>query len=150
MNTAPDTTAEPPVEAVNLPPALPATDGTPPPPVPVASKKPSAPRRPAAEQPAMDASSESAHSPAPQISPDISPRDQASLQRSTGDDVAVAEKNLENVRGKQLNASQQDLADKIRNFVAESRQASKDGDWARAQTLAQKARLLSVELINSL
>jgi hypothetical protein len=38
---------------------------------------------------------------------------------------------------------------KIRSFLSQSRDASKDGDWARAQNLAQKARLLSNELINS-
>ncbi len=149
MNTAPDTSAEPPVEVVIPPPALPAA-GALPPPVPIPSKRPG-PRKPAAGQPAMETSSEPpAHSPPPQISPEISPRDQASYERSTGEDIAVAEKNLDDVQGKQLNAAQQDLADKIHSFLEESRQASKDGDWARAQTLAQKARLLSVELINSI
>ncbi|MFZ3201530.1 MAG: hypothetical protein WA175_10320, partial [Candidatus Acidiferrales bacterium] len=100
---------------------------------------------------AMDVSSEPpAHAPAPQISPEISPHDQESYERSTGDDIAVAEKNLQDASGKKWNAAQQDLVDKIRSFLAESLEASKDGDWARAQTLAQKARLLSVELINSL
>ena len=149
MNTAPDTSAEPPVQAVN-PPALPAAEAVPPP-VPIPSKKPPAPHRPAADQPAMDVSSEPpAHAPAPQISPEISPHDQESYERSTGDDIAVAEKNLQDASGKKWNAAQQDLVDKIRSFLAESLEASKDGDWARAQTLAQKARLLSVELINSL
>jgi len=49
-----------------------------------------------------------------------------------------------------LNAAQQDLVGKIRSFADQSRDASKAGDWARAQNLAQKARLLSVELLNSL
>jgi hypothetical protein len=48
-----------------------------------------------------------------------------------------------------LNAAQQDLVGKIRSFLSQSRDASKDGDWSRAQNLAQKARLLSDELINS-
>jgi hypothetical protein len=148
MNTAPDTSAAPPVEAVN-PPALSPAE-TVPPSVSIPSKKPPAPRRPAAGQPAMDVSSEPpAHAPAPQISPEISAHDQATYERNTGDNIAVAEKNLQDASGKNWNAAQQDLVDKIRSFLAESRQASKDGDWARAQTLAQKARLLSVELINS-
>jgi hypothetical protein len=49
-----------------------------------------------------------------------------------------------------LSAAQQDLVEKIRSFVSQSRDASKSGDWARAQNLAQKARLLSIELLNSL
>jgi hypothetical protein len=149
MNAAPDTTAEPPVEAVIPPPAL-APAVAPPPPVPIPSKQPAGPRKPVAEQPATEGPTEPpVHSPPPQISPQISPGDQAIYERRTSDDIAVAETNLRDAGGTQGNASQQDLVDKIRSFLAESRQASKDGDWARAQTLAQKARLLSVELINS-
>ena len=61
----------------------------------------------------------------------------------------MARKNLQAARGKQLNAAQQDLVDKIGSFLAQSLDASKGGDWSRAQNLAQKARLLSVELVNS-
>jgi hypothetical protein len=88
--------------------------------------------------------------PAPQISPQLSADDQASYERKTSDDTSVAEKNLAQANGKQLNAGQQDLEEKIRSFLAQSRDASKSGDWARAQNLSQKARLLSVELVNSL
>ena len=49
-----------------------------------------------------------------------------------------------------MNAAQQDLAGKIRSFTDQARDAGKGGDWTRAQNLAQKARLLSIELINSL
>jgi hypothetical protein len=92
----------------------------------------------------------SAHPAAPQISPQISPGDQAAYERTTNDDVSVAERNLDQTKGKQLSAAQRDLIEKIRSFVSQSRDASKGGDWARAQNLAQKARLLSAELINSL
>ncbi len=85
-----------------------------------------------------------------QITPELSPGDQASYERKTTDDLAVAEKNLGQANGKQLSAAQQDLVAKITSFASQSRDASKSGDWARAQNLAQKARLLSVELLNSL
>lgn len=49
-----------------------------------------------------------------------------------------------------MSAAQRDLIEKIHSFVSQSRDAGKDGDWARAENLAQKARLLSAELINSL
>ena len=111
--------------------------------------KPAAPRRQAEDQPADTESEQPAHPPAPQISPQLSPGDQAAYQRKTGDDTAAAEKNLQETSGKQLNAAQQDLVGKIRSFLSQSRDASKDGDWSRAQNLAQKARLLSDELINS-
>jgi outer membrane biosynthesis protein TonB len=149
MNTAPDTDASPPAEAVATPPALPTSVAAPPAAVTIQPPKPAAPRRPAEDQPADTESEQPAHPPAPQISPQLSPSDQATYQRKTVDDTATAEKNLQETSGKQLNAAQQDLVGKIRSFLSQSRDASKDGDWARAQNLAQKARLLSGELINS-
>jgi hypothetical protein len=114
---------------------------TPPPPPPTHKPKKS---EPATEQP------EPAHPDAPQMSPQLSPNDQAAYERKTNEDLSVADKNLESATGHQLNAAQKDLDEKIRSFVSQSRDASKAGDWARAQNLAQKARLLSVELVNSL
>lgn len=151
MATAPDTDAAPPPEnAAASPPALPAAATPAPPPVSLPSAKPAAPRRAAAEQASEGAEAQPSRPPAPQISPQLSADDQAAYQRKTGEDISVAESNLQQTGGKQLNAAQTDLAEKIRSFLAQSRDASKDGDWARAQNLAQKARLLSVELINSL
>lgn len=149
MTTAPDTSAAPPVEAVAPPPTLPAASA--PPPAALPATRPPAPRRPAGEQPAAEAETEQPARPAaPQISPQLSPGDQASYERKTADDISVAERNLQQASGRQLSAAQQDLVEKIRSFLAQSRDASKGGDWARAQNLAQKARLLSVELLNSL
>ena len=150
MNIAPDTDASPPPETVAAPPTLPAPVTPPPAPVTIPASKPAAPRRPAGDQPPAESQSEPAtHAPAPQISPQLSPTDQASYQHKTEEDTSVAEKNLQETSGKQLNAAQQDLVGKISSFLSQSREASKDGDWARAQNLAQKARLLSIELINS-
>lgn len=131
-----------------MPPA-PVVAGSLTPPVEIVSAEPTAPRKPGGES-AETASQPSAHPAAPQISPQISPGDQAAYERKTNDDVSVTQKNLDQARGKQLSAAQRDLIEKIRSFVSQSRDASKDGDWARAQNLAQKARLLSAELINSL
>jgi len=136
-------------EPVAAPPALPISPAPPPASVTIPPPKPAAPRRQAEDQPADTESEQPAHPPAPQISPQLSPGDQAAYQRKTGDDTAAAEKNLQETSGKQLNAAQQDLVGKIRSFLSQSRDASKDGDWSRAQNLAQKARLLSDELINS-
>jgi hypothetical protein len=149
MNIAPDTDASPPSETVAAPPTLPAVTAPPPAAVTIPAPKPVAPRRQSGEQQPAEAESEQAHPPAPQISPQLSPSDQASYERKTGEDRSTAEKNLQEIGGKQLNAAQQDLVGKIRSFLSQSRDASKGGDWARAQNLAQKARLLSAELINS-
>ncbi|HXX18615.1 MAG TPA: hypothetical protein VEJ46_04375 [Candidatus Acidoferrum sp.] len=150
MTTAPDTDAAPPTEAPAAPPTLPVASTPTPPPVAISPAKPSAPRRAPSEQASGDTEAQANRPPAPQISPQLSPGDQAAYERRTNDDISAAEGNLQQTQGKQLNAAQTDLAAKIRSFLSQSRDASKDGDWARAQNLAQKARLLSVELINSL
>ena len=150
MTIAPDTDAQPPVDAVAFPPTVP----TEPPHPPSAQLPPTnplpTPRRPSAEQPNAEAAEPAAHPPALQISPQLSAGDQASYERSTNDDLATAERSLQQASGRQLNASQQDLAGKIRSFTEQARDAGKGGDWTRAQNLAQKARLLSIELVNSL
>ena len=148
MSIAPDTDASPPIDALAAPPTLPAAEMPP-----VSADLPStnpmpAPRRPSTEQP--NAAEPASHPPAPQISPQLSPGDQASYERSTNDDLATAERSLQQASSRQLNAAQQDLAGKIRSFTEQARDAGKSGDWTRAQNLAQKARLLSIELINSL
>jgi hypothetical protein len=146
MNIAPDTNAAPPATAAPPPPAIASSPAQP---VEIVPAGPAAPAKPETES-AEAVSQPSAHPAAPQISPQISPGDQAAYERKTNEDVSVTQKNLDQTKGKQLSAAQRDLVEKIRSFVSQSRDASKGGDWARAQNLAQKARLLSAELINSL
>ena len=146
---APDTTATPPPENVPPPPD-PSAINTPPLPVTPVHTKPTPPvRKPAADAPVENVS-EPSRPAAPQISPQISPGDQQNFQRKTEDDINVAQTNLKQSSGKQLSAAQRDLVEKIQSFVTQSREASKTGDWARAQNLSQKARLLSNELVESL
>jgi hypothetical protein len=85
-----------------------------------------------------------------QISPQLSAKDQAAAVRTTTDDIRVAERNLQVAYGRQLNASQNDLVGKIAGFLAQAHEAIRTGDWVRAQNLAQKAQVLSVELTKSL
>lgn len=148
MTTAPDTDAKPPIEAAAEAPTIP-SPAEPPAPVVITPTKPPAPRRPPEEHP-VEADAQPAEHRAPQISPQISPTQQSQYERKTNENIAAAERNLKQTKGKTLSAAQQDLADKIRSFLAQSRDASKGGDWDRAQNLAQKARLLSNELLNSL
>lgn len=150
MTIAPDTDAQPPISATVSPPPLP-TEA----PQPSAAELPPTnplppPRRPSPGQPNAEAAEPVSRPPALQISPQLSAGDQATYERSTNDDLAAAERSLQQTNGRQLNAAQQDLAGKIRSFSQEARDAGKGGDWTRAQNLAQKARSLSVELINSL
>jgi hypothetical protein len=148
MTIAPDTDATPPLEAQAAPPTI-SSAGTPPAPVVVEPSTPPAPKRKPEERAAQPGQQPPAQH-APQIAPQISPTAQSVYARKTADDIAAAEHNLQQTNGKHLSAAQQDLADKIRSFVSQSRGAIKGGDWDRAQNLAQKARLLSTELLNSL
>src|SRR5271155_1828487 len=149
-NIAPDTDALPPVEAVAPPPTPAATAAAPLPVEPTHTKPPPPPHRQPAEASSDSQAEQPARTPPPQISPQLSPGDQASMRRTTGEDTNVAQKNRQQANGKVLNAAQQDLLEKIRSFLTQTEEAGKGGDWSRAQTLAQKARLLSVELVDSL
>jgi|ERR1700683_1185035 len=87
---------------------------------------------------------------APQISPQISAADEAVYKQRTESAISIAEKNLRQAEGKQLNTSQRDMVEKIKGFVSQSREALTGSDWTRAQNLAQKAEVLSTELAGSL
>jgi outer membrane biosynthesis protein TonB len=87
---------------------------------------------------------------APRISPRYSPAEEAAYRRRTSAAITAAEKNLLRVYGRSLNATQNDMVEKVRGFLAQSREAVQAGDWYRAQTLAGKAEVLSDELVKSL
>jgi hypothetical protein len=86
----------------------------------------------------------------PQISPRLTPREQAEYEKRTKADITLAEKNLGSVGNRELNVAQKDMAEKIRGFLAQALEAMRASDWVRARNLAQKARLLSIELVGSL
>ena len=54
---------------------------------------------------------------------------------------------LKIVAARQLSAAQQDTVNQIESYVKQSKQASDDGDLQRAYTLANKARMLSGDLV---
>jgi len=96
--------------------------------------------------------------------PELSPQQASSLQRETNQSLTVAERNLAATAGKSLNATQTDLASKVRSlnatqtdlaskvrsFISDAQEAGNSGDWARARELAKKAEVLSEELASSL
>ena len=84
------------------------------------------------------------------IAPQLTPQELAVAQQQTTQSLSLAEKNLASARGKTLNATQADLASKIRGFIKDARQASQIGDWRSARSLAKKAQVLSEELAGSL
>lgn len=87
---------------------------------------------------------------APVIVPELTAEETAAAQEQTGQSLGVAERNLAATRGRNLNATQTDLASKVRSFIAEARDAARVSDWIRARDLAKKAQVLSIELVSSL
>ncbi len=134
------------VQQPDNPPAVPPEVATPAEPVPSVGGQPR-PRAPV-EVEAAKPKPEPEPQP-PQIAPQLSAKAQATAVRTTTDDIRVAERNLQTAYGRQLNASQSDLVEKISGFLAQAHEAIRTGDWVRAQNLAQKAQVLSAELVKS-
>jgi hypothetical protein len=105
---------------------------------------------PAPHHTSPPAETEAAKAPeAPQLSPALSPQDQARAQADVNDGLQTARQNLASVSARRMNTTQQDIADKVRSFMEQTRDAMTAGDWNRARNLAEKARVLSIELVHS-
>jgi fructose-specific component phosphotransferase system IIB-like protein len=87
---------------------------------------------------------------APVIAPQMSDSEASAARQQMTSSLNEAEKNLARVQGKPLNATQSDLATKIKQFIGDAQSASREGDWTRARSLATKAQVLSEELASSL
>jgi len=85
----------------------------------------------------------------PQISPILTPADQQRLTRLATDQIRIAERNLQLAAGRRLNSVQDDLAEKVRGFLSQAHEAVTANDWVRAQNLAEKAQVLSADLVKS-
>ena len=120
----------------------------PPPPGPLAVARP-APARPHSVASAPNQVAPTGKLGTPQIVPDLSSQESASLQHETDLSLGAAERNLAATAGKTLNATQSDLASKVRSFIFDAREAGRAGDWPRARELAKKAQILSEELAGS-
>lgn len=88
--------------------------------------------------------------PAPELGPSITPQEKARAEESANDLMNRTESNLRKASAKSLNASQKDLLERSGSFLKQARAAAQAADWARASNLAQKAFLLSEDLLRSL
>jgi hypothetical protein len=113
----------------------------------IARSVPSRPRLPAGNSSQTDTANKPE---VPQIAPQLTPAETSAAQQQTSQSLSVAERNIGSAGGKTLNATQQDLASKVRSFMAEAREAANSGDWTRARNAAKKAEVLSQELASSL
>jgi len=107
---------------------------------------PPRPRMPAA--PAETDSTEKVE--APVIAPQLSVAEASAAQEQTRMSLNIAEHNLARARGRSFTSMQADLVEKVRGFIDQAREAGHEADWVRARNLAEKARLLSEELVRSL
>jgi hypothetical protein len=82
--------------------------------------------------------------------PELGAQETAVAKLLVAEGIAIAERNLAAARGRKLLPAQSDIVSKIKVFVAEAREASGEGDWARARNLAKKAQILSEDLASSL
>jgi hypothetical protein len=88
--------------------------------------------------------------PAPlQISPQLSQQEISRLQGDIENDLRAARLNLNSVVSKRMNSFQQELADKVHSFMDQTRDAQNSADWVRARSLAEKARIVSEDLVRS-
>ena len=67
-------------------------------------------------------------------------------KQQTSSLLGSAESNLSNIH-RSLTGDEQQMVSQIRNYIAQSRKAMTDGDLERAYNLANKANLLSSELV---
>jgi outer membrane biosynthesis protein TonB len=67
-------------------------------------------------------------------------------KQQTGNLLGAAENNLSALH-RSLSGDEQQMVSQIRNYIAQSRKAMTDGDLDRAYNLANKANLLSSELV---
>jgi hypothetical protein len=86
----------------------------------------------------------------PFIAPELTSAESAAAKAETQSNLDLVEKKLALVRGKALNASQQDLLSKIRGFTENAREAMRSSDWVRARNSSKKAVVLSEQLTEGL
>jgi hypothetical protein len=111
---------------------------------------PAHPGPPRPRVPAQPPANASTKDDGPLIVPQLTAEESANAQQEANASLATAEKNLEAVRGKTLNAAQTDMSNKVKSFMNDARQAARVGDWTRARGLAKKAQVISEELAHSL
>ncbi len=76
-----------------------------------------------------------------------SPAQEASKQRSTEQLTAATQENLKKIAERQLSPSRQEMVNQVKQFMDQSKIAVAAGDLERGHNLAQKAHLLSEELV---
>ena len=88
-----------------------------------------------------------ASEPAAQIAPGMTPAEATRQRHNAEQLLGATDDKLKGLAGRTLDAKQQETVGQIRNYMEGARSALKEGDVRRANTLAQKAHLLSEDLV---
>ena len=88
-----------------------------------------------------------ASEPAALIAPDIPPAEAIRARQSAERLLGATGDQLKQLAGRTLDAPQLETVAQIRNYMNGARSALQEGDVRRASTLAQKAHLLSEDLV---
>jgi hypothetical protein len=88
-----------------------------------------------------------ASEPAAQIAPGMTPAEATHQRHNAEQLLGATDDKLKRLVGRPLDAKQQEAVGQIRNYMEGARSALKEGDVRRANTLAQKAHLLSEDLV---
>ena len=85
----------------------------------------------------------------PLILPDLTEEQLNAAKTETQQSLETAESKLAQTQGRRLNATQEDVASKVRGFMESAREAMKNGDWVRAKNQAKKAEVLAQQLMGN-
>jgi len=88
-----------------------------------------------------------ARAPAEQIAPGITPAEAVRQRQNVEQWLDSTDGQLKQLAQRQLNPQQQETVGQIRNYMKGARGALREGDVRRASTLAEKAHLLSDDLV---
>jgi hypothetical protein len=88
-----------------------------------------------------------ASEPAALIAPGMTPAEATHQRHNAEQLLGATDDKLKRLAGRTLDAKQQETVGQIRNYMEGARSALKEGDVRRANTLAQKAHLLSEDLV---
>jgi hypothetical protein len=88
-----------------------------------------------------------ASEPAAQISPGLTPAEAVRERQNVERLLGAADDQLQMLSGRPLDEKRQETVVQVRNYLVQARSALKEGDLRRANTLAQKAHLLSDDLV---
>jgi len=88
-----------------------------------------------------------AREPAAQIAPGMTPAEATRQRHNAEQLLGATDDKLKRLGGRTLDPKQRETVGQIRNYMEGARSALKEGDVRRANTLAQKAHLLSEDLV---